>query len=89
MPTSRPRHVVTETDNVSVAIDDAALRWPEDRASRSRLLLRLIQEGHRALLDEREREIAARREAITRTGGSLTGAFGAGYLKDLRKDWPE
>src|ERR1019366_8168817 len=41
VPTTRPRHVITETDEIARAIDDAAKRWPEDRNSRARLLLHL------------------------------------------------
>lgn len=89
MPTNRPRHVVTETDSISHALNDAAVRWPEDSGSRSRLLLRLIHEGHRSLLDESADQNEARRDAITRTSGALTGAFGPGYLEDLREDWPD
>jgi hypothetical protein len=52
MPTTRPRHLITETDQVAKALDDAARRWPEDRHSRARLLLHLVEEGHRALVGE-------------------------------------
>lgn len=31
MPTARPRHMLTETDEVADALRDAAHRWPEDR----------------------------------------------------------
>jgi hypothetical protein len=89
MPTTRPRHLITETDEVARALDDAAKRWPVDRDNRARLVVRLLQEGHHALAKERARLLAARRRAVARTSGALTGAYGTGYLDELREDWPQ
>lgn len=88
MPTTRRRHLITETDEVARALDDAAKRWPADGHSRAKLLLRLLEEGHRAVVAQREDHVAARREAVARTCGALTGVYGAGYLTELREDWP-
>lgn len=88
MPTARARHLITETDQVAKALDDAARRWPDDRGSRARLLLHLVQEGHQALLDEAAKRREARIAAIRRTSGSLTGSYDFGYLEQLREDWP-
>jgi hypothetical protein len=79
---------VTETDTVARALDDAAVRWPADRASRAKLLMRLVEEGHRSLLEERSHTVSARRDAIARTSGALTECYRPDYLKDLRGDWP-
>jgi hypothetical protein len=89
MPTTRPRHVITETDPVAAALDDAARRWPEDRESRSKLLVRLVEEGHQAIRGAAVQRRGARLEAIRQTGGSLTGVYGADYLDELRRDWDE
>lgn len=89
MPTSRPRHVITETDPVASALDDAAKRWPADRGNRAKLLLRLVKEGHRAVVDENASAIARRREAVARTSGALTGLYGENYRDDVRADWPQ
>ncbi len=83
MPTSRPRHTITETDELARLLDDAARRWPGE--SRARLLVRLAEEGHRA----HEDRIEKRREAIRRTSGMFTGMYPPGYLAELRKGWPE
>lgn len=88
MPTIRPRHVITETDQVARALDDAAERWPADRHSRSKLALHLLEEGHRSLVSQSELTAAARRDAVSRTSGSLTGLYGRSYLSQLREDWP-
>jgi regulator of sirC expression with transglutaminase-like and TPR domain len=80
--------VITETDEVARALDDAAKRWPADSNSRAKLLVHLVEEGHRALGGRAERAVRDRREAIARTSGVLTGIYGDGYLRRLREDWP-
>jgi hypothetical protein len=88
MPTARSRHLITETEQVAKALDDAARRWPEDRDRRAKLLLRLVAEGHQALLHEAADSRDARLAAIRRTSGALSGTYEAGYLTELREDWP-
>lgn len=89
MPTTRPRHLITESDDLAAALDDAARRWPEDRHSRAKLLVHLAEEGHRALVADSERKRSHRLAAIESTSGALSGTYGSDYLKQLREDWPE
>jgi hypothetical protein len=88
VPTSRPRHTITQTDEVTQALEDAARRWPEDRERPTKLLLSLVREGQRAIAVEDERATAERRDAIASTGGALTGTYPSRYLERLRRDWP-
>lgn len=88
MPTRRPRHVVTETDTVARALDAAAEHWPDDRRRRGRLLVRLVEEGRRAIERDGDEEAARRRKALDETRGALTGLYGSEYLDKLRRDWP-
>jgi glutathione S-transferase len=88
VPTIRPRHVITETADIARALDDAAKRWPEDSHDRRRLLLRLVEQGHRMALDQHDVRDAERRAAVLRTSGALTGVYGENYLAELRQDWP-
>lgn len=86
MPTTRPRHFVTESDDLAKALDAAACQWPG--FSRSQLLVKLALEGHRAaqeLHDDRSRQRLA---AVHQYGGMLTGAYGPEYLRQLRDEWP-
>jgi hypothetical protein len=88
MPTSRPRHTITETDDIARALDAAARRWPDDGATRSQLLVRLVREGLRAIEDRPHEDAARRRAAVERTRGALTGVYPEGYLSRLRDEWP-
>jgi hypothetical protein len=88
MPTTRPRHQITETEAVARALDDASHRWPEV-TTRAELLRRLVAAGHRTIEQDQAKEVAARREAVLRTSGAFTGLYGPDYLADLREDWPK
>ena len=88
MPTNRPRHLITETDEVAAALDAASRRWPAAAASRSRLMVNLVLEGHQRLREADESILEQRLEAILETQGSLAGCFPQGYLEALREDWP-
>ena len=87
MPTTRPRHQVTETPDVARALDLAARRWPNE--PRSRLLLRLVQAGSAAIEEGRTEEARHRLAALDATSGKYAEVFGDGYLEQLRRDWPE
>lgn len=88
MPTKRPRHLITETEQVARALDDAARRWPGESSNRAKLLLHLLLEGHSALAEQQKTAAAERRSAVASTRGGLTGLYGARYLPELREDWP-
>jgi hypothetical protein len=89
MPTTRRRHLITETDEVARALDDAAKLWPDLAERRGKLLVRLVEEGGRVVNEERERRVAARRTAIRESAGIFTGVYPPNYLEELRKDWPD
>jgi hypothetical protein len=89
VPTARPRHTITQTDEVTRALEDAARRWPEDRERPGKLLLSLVREGQRAIAVDDERAASERRDAIAGTSGALTGTYPKGYLETLRRDWRE
>ncbi len=86
VPTTRPRYVVTETDELAAALDHAAQRWPQ--LTRPQLLVRLALEGRRTMQDTAEAQRRQRLEVLRKHSGVLTGSYGADYLRDLREDWP-
>jgi hypothetical protein len=83
MPTTKPRHTLTETDDVAAALADAARRWPGEAPSE--LLRHLVAEGHAALRGSAEAE----RVVVHESSGALTGIYSGADLDDLRADWPE
>jgi len=96
MPTNRPRHVVTEVDEVAEALDEAAQVWPEYREQRGKLLQQLIAEGHKAIHLERERALERRRAAIKANAGfmgehgRMDGLDSVTFVRQRRDgDWPE
>lgn len=89
MPTTRPRHMITETDEIAAAIDLAALVWPESRDDRAVLLRRMLEEGALAVRDLRETRRAERLAAIRETSGVLSGVYPPNAAQLLREEWPE
>ena len=86
MPTTRPRHFVTETDDLARALDEAAATWPE--LSRAQILVRLALEGHRATQRTHEERRSRRLAALHKHSGALTGIYGPDHLDQLREEWP-
>lgn len=86
MPTTRPRHFVTETDDLAKALDAAASRWPG--LSRPQLLVRLALTGHQAAQQAQDDRRRRRLAAVRKHSGLLTGAYGPDYLHRLREEWP-
>ena len=82
MPTRRPRHTLTETDEITAALADATARWPG--LPPTELLKRLVAQGHAALRASLDTE----RAAVADTSGALTGIYQSGDLDTLRQDWP-
>jgi len=89
VPTTRPRYTITETDDLARALDSAARRWPEENGVRSRLLLRILEEGRRTVVEDEKARDEEWRRIVHETAGSMTGTYEPGYLEKLREDWPE
>lgn len=87
MPTTRPRYVITETDELAARLDRAALRWPHDAGSRKQLLLHLIEQGDRELDPEERARLERRRDAFARLRGAWTGLYTPDDLRELRDEW--
>jgi hypothetical protein len=83
MPTVRPRHLLTETDDIAAAIDAAAPLFPGE--SRADVLRHLVALGAAQVRDAHD----GRRRTVRELAGLYSGLFPTEYLDDLRADWPE
>ena len=84
VPTTRPRHQVTETDDIAAAVEAGLQEWPE--LSRSDVIRELILKGAEALnLTAVERVLAV--ELALKELTALNVHYPQGYLEDVRKDW--
>lgn len=89
MPTVHRRHAITETAEISQALDVARHAWPDLADKPGALLRRLILAGEEVLISREHEASRSRSDAIERTSGALTGVYGPTYLDDFRQDWPE
>lgn len=79
MPTTHPRHTVTETDEVARILDEAARKWPgTPRARLIHLVMADWAAGGRS-----PATCSAARQALV---GSLPGSS---ELYNRTEDWPE
>ena len=82
MPTVRPRHVLTETDDLIDAIDAAAPLYPGE--SRADVLRHLVHLGAATLAEQHDRH----RRIVHDRAGRHPGVYDPRYLEELREDWP-
>ena len=83
MPTVRPRHLLTETDELAHAIDAAAALYPGE--TRADVLRHLVQLGAETIAEQQGRH----RSNVRDSAGRFPGLYPTGHLDDLRGDWPE
>lgn len=86
MPTKRPRHFVTESDELAEALDAAARQRPD--LSRAQLIVQLALAGHQAAQRDDDERRERRLAAVRTNSGSLTGLYVGDDLGELRSEWP-
>lgn len=86
MPTTRPRHTLTETDELAAALNDAAVAWPELRGDRGALLRKLVEAGRNSV---RGGSAGGVRVLLAEASGAATGAYPRGARAELLAEWPE
>lgn len=88
MPTTRQRHMITESDELSSALNLAAARWPELASDRGKLLRKVLEVGIDSLISAAEGAKEARLEHINKIAGSMGDTWPSGWKEELRADWP-
>jgi hypothetical protein len=89
MPTARQRHMITETEELTRALDAAASLWPADKGKRAELLRHIIDQGVDVVESLADKKAEKRRTAIHAVAGSMTGIWPDNWREQLREEWPE
>jgi hypothetical protein len=76
--------MLTETDEIAAALDDAALMWPELQGDRAALLRKLIDAGHASV-----RVAGGVHALVTAAAGAATGSFPRNARAELLAEWRE
>jgi hypothetical protein len=80
--------MITESDALAKAIDNAARLWPELADERAELLRRLLDRGIESVEAEHNELLKTRRKVVMEVAGSLSGVWPENYLEELRAEWP-
>ncbi len=89
MPTARPRHMITETDQISQGLSKAAKQWPELAEQRTLLLRKIIEAGLQAIENEESERTQSRLASVKKVAGSMDGIWPTNWREELAEDWPE
>jgi hypothetical protein len=84
MPTTRPRHTITETEDIATALADAAVVWPELRGNSNALLRKLVEAGRAAVHPD-----GGVHALVQGASGAATGAYPRDARATLLEEWPE
>ena len=88
MPANQITHMITETDQLSNALDLASRLWPELKGERAALLRKLISLGIGAMEDESETNLKLRLAALSNVSDSLSGMW-PGFREEQLSQWPD
>lgn len=80
--------MITETDQLSIALSHAAKLWPELASQRTLLLRKVLDVGIEAIEQEATRKNKSRTTGVEKLAGSMTGVWPATWKQELAEDWP-
>lgn len=80
--------MVTETDRIARALDDADTLWPEAGGDRSALLRLVVNAGIEVVNAEVDRQREQRHESIAALSGAFTGVWPERWRDEMRDEWP-
>ncbi|WP_052226277.1 hypothetical protein [Microbacterium mangrovi] len=89
MPTLRARHMITETDEIRAAIDEAAAFWPDAAGNRAELVRRLLLQGAPSALETETRRRIAFLASVDDAAGSMRGVYPNDAARSLTEEWPD
>jgi hypothetical protein len=80
--------MITENDELSERLDQAALLWPECK-SRTELLRRILDEGSKAIELKATQISTERVDALNRLISAGTGMWPADFDEQRKAEWPD
>ena len=80
--------MITESDELSSALNIAATKWPELAGNRSSLLRKILEVGIESLVSSTEEAKMSRLGHINKIAGSMGDTWPANWKEELRADWP-
>ncbi len=81
--------MITESDQLAKALDQAAKFYPDLSDERAELLRCLIERGIQSLDAEYDQAVEVRMKAIRKVAGSLSGVWPADWREQMRSEWQE
>jgi hypothetical protein len=81
--------MITETDELSKALTDAAKLWPELAGQRADLLRKVLEVGIGAIQTEAFEKTKSRLAKVEKLAGSMDGVWPANWRQELAEDWPK
>lgn len=81
--------MITESDELAHALEDAGRLWPEIRGQRTALLKKIISAGIQSVESESEQLKSARLAALDKYSGAFTGLWPQGWHQNMVAEWPE
>jgi hypothetical protein len=80
--------MITETDQLSNALVEAAKIWPEIAGQRALLLRKVLEVGIETIETRAAENTKARLATVQKLAGSMDGVWPADWRKELAEDWP-
>lgn len=81
--------MITETDQISLGLSQAAKQFPELAEQRTLLLRKVIEIGLQTIQLDESNSAERRIAAVEKFAGSMNGIWPATWKEELAEDWPE
>ena len=80
--------MITETDQLSDGLSQAAKLWPELSGQRTLLLRKVLEVGIETIEQEATQKMKSRIAGVDKLAGSMPGVWPAKWKQELAEDWP-
>jgi hypothetical protein len=81
--------MITESDDLSLALDRAAALWPELADNRTALLRRILEQGMLVMNTRASERLATRATTIAEIEREFDDLWPEGWLDQMKSEWPD